>query len=323
MMRGATMTDKSQKMLERVRALIAKADASEFPEEAEAFRAKADDLMTAYAIEAWQVAEAQEGINARPKPERRDFDIRWWFGSPVRDPLWWMFADLAHHCRCVIVVKKARGKSVPVVGLPTDLDYFDMLFTSLMLELANKIDPKYNDRLSLAENIVVFKEAGMKWEIIARLIGRPDFITPNGVKDGGYMVRIYRKYCQENGIKRITVNPQTYQRSFACGFQDGVEEQLRKLRGEQEARGGDSTALVLRDIRDVVQEGVWDLFPDLRPHEEGCVCATCKDKRKPIRYRRDTRKTDYAARAMGERAGREAKIAGHTARRVKNQKELS
>jgi hypothetical protein len=72
------MTDTtSHKMLERVRALLAKADSTNFPEEAETFRAKADELMTRHSISQWAVEQAEAGRSAPIKPERRDFERAW------------------------------------------------------------------------------------------------------------------------------------------------------------------------------------------------------------------------------------------------------
>lgn len=73
-----TENDKNAKMLERVRALLAKAESTTFPEEADAFRAKADEIMTAYSISAWQVQMAQEGLQRTIQPEVRWFDFSWW-----------------------------------------------------------------------------------------------------------------------------------------------------------------------------------------------------------------------------------------------------
>lgn len=113
-------------MLERVRALLAKAASTNFPAEAETFRAKADALMTAFAIEAWQVEVAQNGAEGRPTPIRRDVDFDWWRGgdTPFRSALWALFLDTASHCRCAVVrskltrVHEAGGSRMvmPVLG---------------------------------------------------------------------------------------------------------------------------------------------------------------------------------------------------------------
>lgn len=297
-------------MLERVRALLAKADGTNFEEEAKAFRDKADQLMTMHAIETWQVEQAQEGVNARPKPTHRMVDISWWYNRemPTREPLWDLMLSVASHCRVKLVPHVVRDRAIPMVGLDADLEYFDMLFTSLMLQLGRQLEPKYNDKLTEAENIMVFKEAGLPWREIAKLIGRPEFVLPDGrVKDGGYMGRVYKKHCDELGVKNITANPKSYQRNFAGGFAAGVREQMGQQRQAAEDTHGTGMELVIRDIHQVNAEYVAETFG--------------KDRR-PVRYSRDTRKTDWAARAAGTEAGKKADIAGHQNRRVGNRKQI-
>lgn len=306
------MTDtKTAKMLEKIRGLLAKADGTEFPAEADAFRAKADQLMTAYTIEAWQVEAAQDGVNKRPEPIARDMDITWFRTSPLKDQLWSLMLTTAQHCRVALVAHRPQwgrdSVTLPAVGLPADLDYFDMLFTSLMLQLGKQLEPKMNDRLTLEENVKRFKEAGMKWGRIAELIGRTDLIDPDGkVKDGGLLIRLYKRQCKLDGTTPMAVNPSVYQRNFAGGFVAGVRGQLH-LQSEAQSGSDASTALVLRDIREVVQDAVNDLYG--------------KDNRRLSR-RQDNRKVDWAARAAGTDAGMKANVAGHTSRRVGNQKEL-
>ncbi len=316
------MTDKSAKMLERVRALLAKADSTNFEEEAKAFRDKADQLMTAHAIETWQVQAAQDGVGARPKPSHRMVNIAWyWSDSAVKEPLWSLMQSVASHCRVKLVSHVVRDRHLPVVGLDADIDYFDMLFTSLMFQLGRQLEPTYDSNLTEAENIAVFKEAGLPWREIAKLIGRPEFVVTEDkynsrtgytekvtkVKDGGYMGRVYKKYCDDNGIKNITANPKSYQRNFATGFAIGVREQLREQVKTAEDTHGSGMELVLRDIREVINDYV---------HEEFGA-----DKR-VVKYQRDTRKTDMAAVSGGVKAGKRADVSGHPNRRVGNRKQI-
>jgi hypothetical protein len=162
-------TDKQTKMLERVRALLAKAEGTNFPEEADAFRAKADELMTAYAIEQWMVEQAQEGVGARPTPERRDF-ARSWAESKFRADLFYMFSSLARHCRCVVGVRGQTYQSMPVYGLASDLDYLDMLFTQLMVEVAKNLQPPVDPAGEVGHEVFKQRQAGTDWHNITRKV---------------------------------------------------------------------------------------------------------------------------------------------------------
>src|SRR4051812_14624254 len=164
---------KTSKMLERVRALMAKAASTTFPEEADAFRSKANKLMTEYAIEQWQVEQLEAGRGTRPVPEKRLMDFDWWRHNPFRSQLWLMFDAVAKHCRCMVVTSKAdyRDMMIPVFGIRSDLDWFDMLFTSLMIQMVQKVDPQPRADMTLNENLAVMREAGMPWpEAIGRII---------------------------------------------------------------------------------------------------------------------------------------------------------
>lgn len=315
------------KILERVRALIAKADGTNFPEEAASFRAKADELMTAYAIETWQVAAAQDSITGRPEPERRDFNIDWWRGSnPVHEALWMIFDATARHCRCVAVYQKyhysrSDGRLMPVVGLPADLDYLDMLFTSLMLQLSKQVDPQPIPERGYMDNIIALKDAGLSWDEIAKRMHQAG-VYPEGMtaddphnKRRDRMLRQYRTYCKRTGHEQTYHHHQTYRRSFAEGFYWEIDERLRAMRNEQQrgydaGHDGTSMAVTLRDISLVVRDKVYDLWEDLRPHEKNCQCRVCKERRKPVRYRADTRAESAAGYARGRQAGRDADIAG-------------
>jgi hypothetical protein len=336
--------DTKAKMLERVRALLAKADSTNFPEEAATFREKADELMTRYAIDAWSVQMAQEGVGARPAPERRDVNFDWWYGNPFKQQLWNLFWATANHCRCKVVSAKLSNKAIPVIGLSADLDYFDMLFTSLMLEMGKKIDPQPRSELSLEQNMAMFREAGVPWDIALNRLADAGMVekldAPRRTKDKTWWVsfkeyesaiRKYRTWCKRTGHPQAKVNQQTFRRNFADGFVDEIEDRFYRMRSAQETsydaeHEAGSAALAIRDIRDVVAEAVFEFFPDLRPHPEDCTCAVCERRRsqklKPVRYRRDTRVVDYAARAAGRDAGSKVNISNPAGKRVGRTPEL-
>lgn len=156
------MSDKTHKMLERVRALLAKADGTDFPEEAATFRAKADELMSAYAIEQWMVEQAQAGVNARQEPVRREF-ARTWVESKFRNDLFQLFTAVADHCRCVVGYRGQNFRELPVYGLPSDLDYLDLLFTTLNLEVAKNMDPPVRADGEVGHEVFKQRQAGISW----------------------------------------------------------------------------------------------------------------------------------------------------------------
>lgn len=322
-----------EKMLERVRALLAKAASTNFPEEAEAFQAKADELMTKYAIEMWQIEQAQAGVNAPRKPVRKDLDISWWYKGglgEIRSDLWNLYHEVARHCRVVPVGQKTEYRSgesiIPVIGLEADLAYFDMLFTHLLMQFLDRLDPKPRPGETMIEALVKMKEAGLKWEVIYNRLKSAGLVEDLGYWNGKVASRMdfagkYTKFCRDMGRDRVYTSPAVYRRSFADGWTSGVIEKLREMREDQGQSTG-SMALALRDIRLVVREAMWDEFPDLRPHPDDCDCdkchrcddpkcqrPRCKAARKPVPksfYREVT--VDYGVIGRGRKEGREAEI---------------
>lgn len=119
------------KVIERVRALLAKAESTEFPEEAEAFTAKAQELIARHAIDLAMVRGAQErdGSGARVRAGGRRVLI----DDPYGRAKSLLVAVIARANRCTSVWD--RGLSVSTVfGSVHDLDAVELLYTSLLTQ---------------------------------------------------------------------------------------------------------------------------------------------------------------------------------------------
>jgi hypothetical protein len=114
--------------LARIRALLAKAESTEFPEEAEAFAAKAQELMTRHAIEAAMLAETHvgeplTGIRAR----RVHLDNPY-----AREKL--SLLTVVGDVNSVRAIWMESAGIATIVGDPDDLESVDLLFTSLLVQ---------------------------------------------------------------------------------------------------------------------------------------------------------------------------------------------
>ncbi|MGW4062036.1 DUF2786 domain-containing protein [Amycolatopsis sp. NPDC004747] len=112
------------KKLGRVRALLAKAESSTFPEEAEALSAKAQELMTRHALDR---ALVEAGAGAPDQPAAR----RIWLDTPYTDAKSLLVHVVAKANRAQAIFD-ARWDFVTVVG--DELDSVELLTTSLLVQ---------------------------------------------------------------------------------------------------------------------------------------------------------------------------------------------
>lgn len=121
---GARDTDPRQ--LERVRALLAKAESTNFPEEAEAYTAKAQELMARHSIDYALLAMRS---SARDEPVGRRVGVE----NPYEAPKVLLLDAVARANRCRAVWASSFG-FVTVLGFDGDIDAVEMLFTSLLVQ---------------------------------------------------------------------------------------------------------------------------------------------------------------------------------------------
>lgn len=117
------------KVLARVRGLLAKAEATEYPEEAEALSAKAQELISRYSLDQLLHASAA-GPGSGPAPI---VPRRLWMEPPYVGAKANLIHQVAIANRCSTVVAERLGFTT-VVGVTADLDAVELLSTSLMVQ---------------------------------------------------------------------------------------------------------------------------------------------------------------------------------------------
>lgn len=266
---------KRSKKLAQVRDLLEWASRSDTSaEEAEVCRIRANAIMTRFAIEEWEARTEEKGIEM---PEMRLFDYSWWGSSQFSNQLSWMFREMCKHCRCYSVMEKikfeGKGLTIPVVGLPSDIDWLDLLFTNVMIFMIDRVDPRAMTDLSVNDNMARMREAGMPWgDAINRLvfagivksiaeeewqkepynidIGRrkkPDPTNKRRLDGRGkqYLyfskstyektITSYRRWCAETGREQSKVSQVTFRRHFANGFAAEVNDRMYRMRKSTES----------------------------------------------------------------------------------------
>jgi hypothetical protein len=122
--RGSASDDK---LLTRVQALLAKAEATEFDDEAEALTAKAQELISRHSLDRLlaQAATGRSGV----QPEVR----RLWLEAPYVFAKGMLVHVVADANRCRSVISEALG-CCTLVGAAGDLDAVEVLVPSLLLQ---------------------------------------------------------------------------------------------------------------------------------------------------------------------------------------------
>jgi hypothetical protein len=113
------------RLLERVRALLAKAESTDFPAEAEAYAAKAQELIARHSLE--------EAIAGAATPEVVPFARRVGVDHPYEDEKAHLLDAVARANHCETVWSPELGFTT-VFGFDADIDAVELLYTSLLVQ---------------------------------------------------------------------------------------------------------------------------------------------------------------------------------------------
>ena len=123
--------DSHNPLLERVRKLLAKAEAQGVtPAEAEALTAKAAELMARYGIDRALLA-AQQPETDHPADRKVDVDNPW---ARIQAHLLCGLVS-AMRCQCVILPRSGPGTRIHMFGFASDIERTDVLYTSLLVQM--------------------------------------------------------------------------------------------------------------------------------------------------------------------------------------------
>jgi len=129
------------RMLGRIRALLSKAEATTFEEEAAAFTAKAQDLMTRYAIDE-ALLEDSEGLG-EVRSQRVHID------NPYAQAKVQLLSTVGSVNRVRVIWDDHHGMAT-AVGMVVDLQLVEMLFTSLLVQATRALTEVGNVRTTEA-----------------------------------------------------------------------------------------------------------------------------------------------------------------------------
>ncbi|MDP9428349.1 MAG: DUF2786 domain-containing protein [Actinomycetota bacterium] len=126
--RATSSSAPDSRVLGRIRGLLAKAESTEFPEEAEALTAKAQQLMTRYAVDA-AVLDAEQGRSFAAEVRARRVHVE----DPYTEEKVRLLDEVGRANAVRVVLHRGLGMAT-AVGLPVDLELTELLFTSLLVQ---------------------------------------------------------------------------------------------------------------------------------------------------------------------------------------------
>jgi Protein of unknown function (DUF2786) len=127
------LTEAPERLLDRVRKLLAQAeDDSVTPAEAQAFTAKAAQLMAKYGIDRALIAAERPETD---QPANRVLDIH----NPWAREKAHLLSGLATalRCQCILLSGSRPGSRVHLFGFASDIDRTDVLYTSILIQMAH------------------------------------------------------------------------------------------------------------------------------------------------------------------------------------------
>lgn len=304
--------DKLAKVLKRVRQLIAKAEANIAPGatdkeraatllEQMAAREMADSLMLQYQIDR---ITAEEGMSEEQRSRAGTKMVE--LGG-YTDIFWDTFSvaqSIARHTRCRLndtytYDKNENTYMVKVYGFQADLEYFEIMFTTVRLHMLGVLLPKWDESASLEDNCYRLHEAGYNWLQIAAMQGwfklradlaldvkvpyknkYTDEVAP-ATRVGGIYKRAYLRACEKAGHGPTVIPPkatETFRKSAAEGYGSRLEQRLRAVRDGRPQ----GTGLVLANWTDDIDRLYKEDHPervavtsDREPYEQQ-ECPKCK-----------------------------------------------
>jgi hypothetical protein len=322
-----TTTIDLNKIMARVQSLLAKAESTQFPAEADAMRAGAEKLMRQYRIEEEQLI-AVDQLEIAPEVHAL------WLG-PMQDrtratsksrPSFSYYAEWYAMALAAAIHAGAKchyrwgtnpetgeyGIWAVFVGYSGDVRLAELIYTNARLVFADRIEPKVNPLLDNRTNAYRLRAAGITRDRAAAMIWG-ETSHARAAQVGQW----YKEECAARGetpaLDGRGISAAQYRDTFASAF---VNELERRLRWARDAADSDGGALVLHGRAERVKEAFYNEFPALRPQPATDVSTTTKTPAKKGRaakpywetaaYRREQERAHsgvaYAARDAGKAA---------------------
>lgn len=265
----------------KIQMLLAKAnDPAATPQEAEAYAAKAEEMMAKYRID---VSEQRERGEVTMAPEWSEAMLgklsSEWSGY------YYSFAtSAARHTGVRIKINYRNGDYVArVLGFGHDVAFFNLMFTSIMEAFSSKLEPRFNENEFLEVNALRMRQGGMERNRIAIALGLCYASDSENVKKAANrrVTKMIKEEAARQGHPELaeevlgrSFNAKTYRESYARGFLSQLYYRLQTL-----AMANADNALVLKRTKEEVDEVWYQEYPADRPApmqaSDFTPCAKC------------------------------------------------
>lgn len=269
-------------VLSKVRSLVQRAEhPSTPPDEAALCRAKADEMMLKYAVDQAMLRDSQPQAEQQ-KPSKIVIDLCD-AGIPYESQFTMLVMVICEHTRtqCLFLgaqMDKSALDSWKIVygdfkvqaevyGFESDLKYFEILYTTLLLHMSNGIDPRPDPALSDEENAYNLHNSGLNWGEIARLYypardaqhgGWNGVKVPSGdFYPGKVWKRAYDRYLRKNKGTAVSLPPKfteaartNWRQNFAESYVATLRRRLYMARSGHQA----GSEIILRSSMQAINE---------------------------------------------------------------------
>lgn len=268
-------------LIRKVQGLLAKAESTNFPEEAESCRQLAERLMWKHRIDA---ATFRESGASPADPVWREFPVCSAFSEYV-STYWSVCSAIISHFDCRGVARMGGAERLSeIVGWEAETRMVETTYTEFRLAFQAKLEPKVDRSLSDQINAYNLRSAGLEGRRIAQMLyGENTKALRSKVRN---MFKREAELRGEDPKALLGEGPvKGFRRSFAQGFEMEVWSRLASMR---RARGDASVGLVLASSKERVDEAFYQKYPAHRPVKpsgelglDGAVnshanCAKCK-----------------------------------------------
>ncbi|MFB4276067.1 DUF2786 domain-containing protein [Nonomuraea sp. MTCD27] len=158
------VSNADERTLDRVRKLLAKAEGTDNEHERDTFMAAANQLMAKYGIEQAMLA-ATDRSSEKPTNRRITVENPW---ADVKANLIYNVAE-AVGCKSIMITGVRGCKVVQIFGFESDLERAELLYTSLLLQMASALTrveiPYYDSPRAYRRSWML----GFKNEVVSRI----------------------------------------------------------------------------------------------------------------------------------------------------------